>query len=376
MMNAKLGSRQRGDDVDIRDRVGERALPPFANLDPGARCERQEEQRQERRNGQPQQGFVLFETPIGRVRVRSRHPQNRTRACGNARGRCPRHAISSGILVVLIRKDVPHLSESLSIKSRTRDLSSRDSALVNKIFPHRCRIRRRRADMRGESASDSRPCDCSLIRACGGRCRLRRATGRPCRRSTADACSAWLRRPLSIIRHELNAVRRRAASCGLSRSTRRMVVGNEAVAGAVGSVELRLVHHGEASDERAHAVRIAQREGRMLEQRLDARQGRRFFDRGLEGEPLVEHQGFVAIALAEMRERLLARVAGDASSACRGLRADPSCWSALVELRARQVLRRQPDRRRPGGRARRCAERVARRSPHPGCRRRTSARSS
>ena len=92
MMNAKLGSRQRGDDVDIRNRVRERAFPPFANLNPGARCERQEKQRQDRRNGEPQQGFVLFETPIGRVRVRSRYPQNRTRACGNARGSCPRHA--------------------------------------------------------------------------------------------------------------------------------------------------------------------------------------------------------------------------------------------------------------------------------------------
>ncbi len=127
-MKAKLGSRQRRDDVDIRDGVAERALAAFAHLNPRACRERQEKEGEQRRNGQPQQGLVLFKSSIGGVRVGSRYPQDRTRACGNARGRCPRHALSSGILVVLIRKDVPHLSESPSIESRARDLSSRDSA--------------------------------------------------------------------------------------------------------------------------------------------------------------------------------------------------------------------------------------------------------
>ena len=99
------------------------------------------------------------------------------------------------------------------------------------------------------------------------------------RRNAASACA---RRAGSSARHERNAVDRREATCGFFGVERQHGVGEEIVAGAVGAVELGRVRLRERADQRADAVRIGEREGRMPRQRAHAVERRGLGDRGLQ----------------------------------------------------------------------------------------------
>ena len=109
------------------------------------------------------------------------------------------------------------------------------------------------------------------------------------------------------------AVSSRAAICGLVGSRATTTSSSKRKASAVGAVELSLVGR-EPADQRAHAVRIGEREAVVVHERPHPLERLALGDLRLQREPFVEDKRLRRIASAKRLERMFAlivRLEGD-----------------------------------------------------------------
>ena len=149
-------------------------------------------------------------------------------------------------------------------------------------------------------------------------------------------------------------------------------VGEEVVAGAVGAVELGLVRLREGADQRAHAVGIGEREGRMRGRaRARGRASRPPGSSPAATSHLSMISGSAAIAPVEIVDRGLAlRHVVQRQRRERRHAVGHVVGLMVLPRRERDGRGRRPRR---AGRGRRSSARAGRRWPHPGCRGRRPA---
>ncbi len=189
------------------------------------------------------------------------------------------------------------------------------------------------------------------------RCRRRRARARGApatRRSAASAqrAAAGLEHAPALERGEQPRRHLRVL-----RIERQHGVDDEIVARAVGAVELLLVRQREGVHQRAHAVGIGEREGRVRGQRLDAIERRRLRNGGLQREPFVDDQRVAARSARRNRRARRSAPARRAATAPPARPCDRSCCrrSCIAAPRARW---RRCVRSPPADRGRCCARRA------------------
>ena len=140
------------------------------------------------------------------------------------------------------RKDVPHLSESLSLE--LKEAICRECRLTNFKITVIARSRQAFATARCTILRPrSNALDRSVLRRAHAATMSLTSRDSGCAATRRSAASARARRPLSSARQLLNADSSRAATCGFFAVEREHRVGDEVVAGAVGAVELLLVRH-------------------------------------------------------------------------------------------------------------------------------------
>ena len=295
--------------------------------------------------------------PAGRAAARvrksrlcagSRIPENGKRFATDGLGRlCPRHARPPDLSACLSGDATP---ESLHLNRRESACPERKGII------YEC----------GKQVTGFRGSAGRVRRACGSRCRGCRSTGRPPRRCGAApprpcARRSRLQRPP---RAEADQQPRRGLRIALVETEHE--IGEELVAGAIGAVELGLVGAGEGADQRADAVRIGQREGRMVEQRRAPGRASPAPARRLQRQPLVEDQRVVAVALVEgvERRRCARRAPSPVSIASAAERS--VMLSAPSKRPTTRSMTPRGRRRRPSGRGRHWRAPAGRRPPASG----------